>query len=262
MADQKITALTADAVPTKDDLMVTVTDPGGTPANRKATLAQMMFTQLFGELRMIGVTARPNVSVVQDIFGHSAINPYHGSASSEDDADGPWRKLNTSASTDTTAGYNFNNGALVQTRWLPQITIKIKTGTSISNQRIWLGFFGDTTPSTADPAIKALGFRYDTGSSDTTWKAYSNDNSGGGTVTDTGVTVSTDTTYVFKISVVSTSSVEFYISTDNGVTFTLVATHTTNLPASSGGMDQMIDIRTLENVSKTFKHSFTYIRMR
>lgn len=39
MADVKISALTADTSPTSDDLIVTVNDPSGTPANRKVTLA-------------------------------------------------------------------------------------------------------------------------------------------------------------------------------------------------------------------------------
>lgn len=39
MADTKVSALTADTSPTSDDLIVTVNDPGGTPANRKVTLA-------------------------------------------------------------------------------------------------------------------------------------------------------------------------------------------------------------------------------
>jgi hypothetical protein len=39
MADSKITALTADTSPSSDDLIVTVNDPSGTPANRKVTLA-------------------------------------------------------------------------------------------------------------------------------------------------------------------------------------------------------------------------------
>lgn len=38
MADTKIEDLTSDASPTSDDLIVTVTDPAGTPANRKVTL--------------------------------------------------------------------------------------------------------------------------------------------------------------------------------------------------------------------------------
>lgn len=42
MADTKISALTADTSPTTDDLVVTVNDPGGTPANRKVTLANLI----------------------------------------------------------------------------------------------------------------------------------------------------------------------------------------------------------------------------
>jgi hypothetical protein len=42
MADTKISALTADTGPTVDDLVPTVTDPGGTPANRKVTLANLL----------------------------------------------------------------------------------------------------------------------------------------------------------------------------------------------------------------------------
>lgn len=42
MADTKTTALSADASPTTDDLVMTVNDPGGTPANRKVTLAALM----------------------------------------------------------------------------------------------------------------------------------------------------------------------------------------------------------------------------
>jgi hypothetical protein len=39
--DQKISDLTADTSPTSDDLIVTVNDPGGTPANKKVTLANL-----------------------------------------------------------------------------------------------------------------------------------------------------------------------------------------------------------------------------
>lgn len=42
MADQKITALTADTSPTSDDITVTVNDPGGTPANKKVTLGNIV----------------------------------------------------------------------------------------------------------------------------------------------------------------------------------------------------------------------------
>lgn len=41
MADTKISGFTADAAPTSDDLVATVNDPGGTPANRKVTLSNV-----------------------------------------------------------------------------------------------------------------------------------------------------------------------------------------------------------------------------
>jgi hypothetical protein len=42
MADQKITDLAADASPTSTDLTVTVDDPGGSPVNKKVTLANLI----------------------------------------------------------------------------------------------------------------------------------------------------------------------------------------------------------------------------
>jgi hypothetical protein len=41
LADTKLTALTADATPSSDDLIYTVNDPGGTPASRKVTIANL-----------------------------------------------------------------------------------------------------------------------------------------------------------------------------------------------------------------------------
>jgi hypothetical protein len=42
MADQKLTELTADAAPTTDDLVYTVSDPAGSPVSRKVTVANLL----------------------------------------------------------------------------------------------------------------------------------------------------------------------------------------------------------------------------
>jgi hypothetical protein len=210
---------------------------------------------------LIGVNSRPNANTTPDTYGHSAVSPYADAASNADDADGPFRRYDTGATSGNTAGFNFNNGGLIQTRWQPQLITKLKTASVITSQRIWLGCFTIGAPSVDDPAVHGFGFRYSTAAPDTNWQAWTNDSSGGGTITDTGVAVSADTVYHLAV-IATSSSIKFYISTDNGVTFTLVATHTTNLPTSSQGMDYMLDVRTLTAAVRSVKHSFTNIRMR
>lgn len=60
MADSKISALTADTGPTYDDLVVTVNDPGGSPANRKVTvydLNKIIWDSNGNEVIKVGTTA-------------------------------------------------------------------------------------------------------------------------------------------------------------------------------------------------------------
>lgn len=261
MADQKITALTVDTLPTKEDLLVSVNDPNGTPVNRKVPLGQAFFTQLYSEFRTIGVNSRPNASTTPDTFGHAAVTPFADNAVNSDDADGPFRRYDTAAANASGAGMDFNNGGLTRTAWLPQCWMKLKTHSSIAVCRIWAGFHS-ASPTADDPAQHGAAFRYSTAVGDTNWQAWTNDGSGGGAITDTGVAVATSTLYHFAIFVESTTSIKFYISVDNGLTWSLVATHTTNLPTSSQGMNHYFQIETLENVAKSLHHSFTYIRMR
>lgn len=215
----------------------------------------------FDKYRLIGVYARPNSTAV-DTYGHAAVTPFADTTANADDADGPFTRRQTGASAGNTAGFDFNNGGLIQTRWLPQFHNKLKTFTSIADCRIWVGAFSGNPAGSDDPAVHGCGFRYSTDASDTTWKAWTNDASGGGTITDTGITVSTGTAYHLAIVVESASSIKFYISTDNGASYSLVATHTTNVPTSSQQMNDYFVIETRTSAARSLLHSFTHIRMR
>lgn len=57
MPDAKITQLTADAAPTTDDLIVTVNDPSGTPANKKVTIANLLTLVPISLLKSSGGTS-------------------------------------------------------------------------------------------------------------------------------------------------------------------------------------------------------------
>lgn len=214
----------------------------------------------FEQFRFFGVNKNPGSTTNLTAIGISAVTPFGDSSNADDDADGPFIRWNTAASTNAAAGHDWNSASLVRVDWKPQIFNKAKTHTSIAVCRIWIGAFSSDPATSNDPAVHGMGFRFSTSASDTAWQAWTNDGSGGGTITNTGVTVSTSTTYMFVIKVVSNSSVEFYISTDLGSSYTLVATHSTNLPTSSTGMNFWFEIVTLENVAKSLKGSYTYFR--
>lgn len=154
-----------------------------------------------------------------------------------------------SAYSDSTGVYTDHQGAtsgtpvgwassavILDGRNLPKSWFKIKTGTDITSQRIWVGWTDGTstanvntdTPGSSQSRSGAA-FRYSTvpGSPDTTWKAVTF-NGVAETITDTGITVVKDTRYDFAIDFINmfagTPSILFYI---NGV---LVVTQTLTLP--------------------------------
>lgn len=67
MADQKITQFTADSTPTSDDLLVTVNDPSGTPANKKVTIGDLT-TNLSGTApNLTAGTVTTNANLTGDV---------------------------------------------------------------------------------------------------------------------------------------------------------------------------------------------------
>ncbi len=54
MADSKISGLSADNAPTTDDLLVSVNDPGGTPANKKVTVGNIVALTAGYVLQVVG----------------------------------------------------------------------------------------------------------------------------------------------------------------------------------------------------------------
>ena len=120
--------------------------------------------------------------------------------------------------------------------------------TSTTNVRCWIGSCGNyySALGSDTPGYYTVGFRYSTSAGDANWKTYTS-NGGTTTITDTGVPIGT-TMRLFKIDYSSfPTSIKFYIDGN------LVATHTTNLPASGSSLSHMITCTTLENAVKGFK---------
>lgn len=179
------------------------------------------------------------------------LTGYTGTADVFDDqldnnAAGAWLLHNTAASTNAEGGWDLSD--VFRTNWYPGwLTYRVQTGGTITNLRIWVGAFSATPMASDDPTIHGVGFRYSTTSGSVNWQAWSNDGSGGGTLTNTGVTPNSHTAYTLEIEIVSTSSVRFYI---NG---TLVATHTTNLPGATTSLYPRCMSRTLNAATKSIR---------
>lgn len=167
--------------------------------------------------------------------------------SNTDDADGPWLNHATAATTGSASGM-ASAFTVCRRDWLPDVTFRIKTPSTLSNTRHWIGLINqsmDASEATTGDHVAA--FRYSTAvDSSGKWQAVTNDGGPSPTVTDTGVSRSADTAYTMRIRCLA-SSVEFYI---NGA---LVATHTTDLPSASTLLGYAVRAIALANNARSIK---------
>lgn len=171
------------------------------------------------------------------------------SASANADAStGSFLQHNTSAVLNNVASVVAGANSGVRLDWRPDISFGIRTPPTTVDLRTWWGLFAGSPAASNDPAIEGFGFRYSTGASDTTYKAWSNDGSGGGTITDTGVVVSGNTAKDLRAVVNDAfDAIDFFIDGN------WVARHTTNLPGSSTVLDYGIYCTTLTTAVRAMR---------
>lgn len=135
----------------------------------------------------------------------------------------------------------------------PVHTMWVRTGAAaadITGVRIWNGLFqSDPTGSPTPAGTQLAGFRYDTGVDGTTFWRCVTSNGATFTTTTTTVAVVADTAYEFAIDMTNQANVRFFI---NGV---LVATHTTDLPATTTNIGHAEQLRTLVAAGKNYRIS-------
>ncbi len=186
-----------------------------------------------------------NTTIATTFTGVGMANPAtSGTPSIAHDATGRWIDYDTGNVINSNAGWTIP-GAINETelQFRPEATIIVRTGSDITNVRIWVGWFsGD--PMASDTAGTGAGgnviaFRFSTNASDSTWQSYTEDGANNNTVKNTNTTVSASTIYRLRPKVVSTSMVEFYI---NDVK---VTAHTETLPGATAGLAIVAAIRNL-----------------
>jgi hypothetical protein len=121
---------------------------------------------------------------------------------------------------------------------------------TISAAEIRFGLFNN---SQVAPASEMIAFQYDT----TNWETVTCVSTCSGadlTETDTGTAASSNTWYKLEIRGISTSSITFYLND------TLVATHTTDIPATTQGMVPAFQIQTNSAAAKDVDVDFFQLR--
>jgi len=183
----------------------------------------------------------PTVGVNTFQTVNCTLNTPSGTQSTTDDVEGPWHGFTTGGTSGNSAG--IDSDAVTWIDWNPTIIMHMGDCAGTTTRRIWCGLFESTPSASDDPAIDGCGFRYSAGASDTNWQAWSNDGTGGGTITDTGVAFAANTPFKMEMRCTS-GQIEFYIDD------TLEATHSTNLPATSTELSMYFQITTLTNATR------------
>lgn len=187
---------------------------------------------------------------------NSAFGGSPGTAA--DEAEGAFLPLVTGATSgNTSGGFPVTNGdattssVAAQMRWNPTFVHRFKTGSDITSTRLMIGCSNGTVSASDTPTTPCICLRYSTGASDTGWVVYSYDGSNG-SATSQVASIAADTSYWLVIDVVSTSSVRVWLGTTLA-NLALVATKSTNLPASTSFQNSTINITTLTNATRTVK---------
>lgn len=197
------------------------------------------------------IQVRPGASATTHVYNKGFANGPTITAASSANADsstGFWLSHATSASSGNVASVVAGADSGVRLEWAPDLSVAFRSGADVSSVRYWVGLFSSSPASSDDPTIHGMGFRYSTNASDTTWQAWSNDNSGGGTITDTGVALNTGTAFDLRtVAADDGSAIDFYVSGN------WVARHDANLPSAATSLDYGIYVTTLTAATRNIR---------
>ena len=172
------------------------------------------------------------------------------------DSTGNYRTYDTAATINSLAGHRGSVRSMTRIG-NAYFKCKFRTGSSIANLRIFIGFAGSTSDpaSSADPgnALNVVAFWYDAGVS-ANIKRMHNDGSGASTVDDTGTALATSTTYTVEIYAVSDTKFQFVLNNGTPVDIS------SDIPASTTTLNWRTYIENTTGASRTLDNYYVIIR--
>lgn len=179
-----------------------------------------------------------------------------GTIVSDDEADGSWALYTTAATIGSSMGPNGT--ARFRTDQEVEALIRIKTGSAVTNQRLWFGLFASDPALDDLPAQHFAGFRYSTAAGDTTWKCLTGDGAAG-TPVDSTISVAANQTYYLRLRLNATSA-KFIIGlpgvNDGFVNGTQTMVLTANLPTLTTRLTPFNRIAATNNAARGFRFGF------
>lgn len=161
----------------------------------------------------------------------------NGTASAFQDTTGHYINYLSATTLSSPAGWTSFGTDTTQRQLLPDVTWVVKTGagaTDIANVILWAYLVDVSGTVTANSVPNQIGFRFRPENvGEVNWQCISTNGAGTLTTTNSGVVVTANTKYIFRLRFSDINTLEYYI---NG---TLVATHTSagsNLPATTVGL--------------------------
>lgn len=162
------------------------------------------------------------------------------------------------AGASSTAGIAGEVGPFTQTesRYQPIYTALIRTGTSITNQRIWVALTSASlskSDGVGSLSTRYIGVRFSTLAGDIDWQLASGDGTTGSAI-DTGIPVQANTFYLIQLNWATNGQLDCQI---NGISCTA---KTTNL--DTGNPTELgVDCATTTLISTPVAHSIAYISL-
>jgi hypothetical protein len=134
-----------------------------------------------------------------------------GTAVTGDQTTGPYLRQATDGTSGNVASILSGDTNQCFPSWQPMFEWNGRTFGNVSDIRLWRGLRdSDLTASTDPTSARSIGFRFDTGAGDTTWKAYVS-NGTSSTVRDTGIAVATATVYRLALEVLPSGEVDYWV---------------------------------------------------
>lgn len=183
----------------------------------------------------------------------SGTNAGAGAVTNANAADGTFVSQAIAASSGTFGGRRSTTFNLTRRAHEPVFTAVIKTGSPVTNLRLWVGLFSAmvTNVDTIAAGTQAAAFRFSTVAGDVTWRGICNDGTTQSSAVDSGVAVAENTKYKLTLRFTG-SAVGFSINDD--VEFFV----TTNLPATTTDLGFVVTAITTTNSAKSLDISDIY----